>query len=62
MITQEGCLLDYPYFKEQFKLIATDLSKEQALYANRKTIQQINFIEVWRGWKYKFNWWDLRVQ
>ena len=38
MITQKGCLLDYPYFKEQFKLIAIDLSKEQALYANRKTI------------------------
>ena len=38
MITQKGCLLDYPYFKKQFKLIAIDLSKEQALYANRKTI------------------------
>ena len=22
-----GCLLDYPYFKEKYKMIATDLSK-----------------------------------
>ena len=26
-----GCLLDYPYFKENYKMIATDLSKQQAL-------------------------------
>ena len=24
-----GCLLDYPYFKKYFKLIAIDLSKQQ---------------------------------
>ena len=26
-----GCLLDYPYFKENYKIIAIDLSKQQAL-------------------------------
>ena len=34
------CLLDYPYFKEHFKLIAIDLSEQQALGADPKTIQQ----------------------
>ena len=38
-----GCLLDYPYFKENYKLIAIDSSKQLALDANPKTIQQINF-------------------
>ena len=38
-----GCPLDYPYFKENYKLIAIDLSKQQALDANPKAIQQINF-------------------
>ena len=35
-----GCLLDYPYFKENSKLIAIDLRK-QAFDANPKVIQQI---------------------
>ena len=26
-----GCLLDHPYFKEHYKLIATDLRKQQVL-------------------------------
>ena len=38
-----GCLLDYPYFKDTFKMIAVDLSKQQALDADRRAIQQINF-------------------
>ena len=38
-----GCLLDYPYFKTYYKMIAIDLSKQQALDADSKTIQQINF-------------------
>ena len=29
-----GCLLDYPYFKETYKLIPIDLSKHQALDTN----------------------------
>ena len=38
-----GCLLDYPYFMDTYKMIAVDLSKQQALDANPRTIQQINF-------------------
>ena len=37
------CLLDYIYFKNYYKIIAVDLSKQQALDADPKTIQQINF-------------------
>ena len=38
-----GCLLDYPYFKDTYKMIAVDLSKQQALDADPGAIQQINF-------------------
>ena len=38
-----GCLLDYTYFKENYKLIAIDLSKQQELDADPRAIQQINF-------------------
>ena len=38
-----GCLLDCPYFKEHYKLIAIDLSKQQKLDADLKVKQQINF-------------------
>ena len=38
-----SCLLDYPYFKEHQKLIAIDLSKQQALDTESKSIQQIIF-------------------
>ena len=37
------CLLDYIYFKDYYKMIAVDLSKQQALNADPKAIQQINF-------------------
>ena len=36
-------LLDYPYFKDSCKIIAVDLSKQQALDADPRAIQQINF-------------------
>ena len=36
-------LLDYPYFKKYYKLIAIDLSKQWKLDANPKAIHQINF-------------------
>ena len=39
-----GNLLDYDYFKEYYKLIAFDLSKQQVLQENEDLIQQINFI------------------
>ena len=38
-----GCLLDYNYFKNYYKVIEIDLSKQQALDADPKTIQQVNF-------------------
>ena len=37
------CLLDYIYFKNYYKLIVVDLSKQQVLDADAKAIQQINF-------------------
>ena len=37
-----GCFLDY-YFKNYYKMIARDLSKQEALVANPKAIQNINF-------------------
>ena len=36
-------MLDYIYFKNYYKIIAVDLSKQQPLDADRKAIQQINF-------------------
>ena len=38
-----GCLLIYTYFLEFYKMIAVDLSKQQALDADPRAIQQINF-------------------
>ena len=38
-----GCLLDYSYFKDYYKMIAVDLSKQQALDVDPTAIQQINF-------------------
>ena len=36
-------LTEYTCFKEKYKLIAIDLSKQQALDADPKAIQQIDF-------------------
>ena len=38
-----GCLLGCPYFKEDYKMIAIDLSKQQTLDFDPRAIQQINF-------------------
>ena len=38
-----GCLLDYSYFADTYKMIAVDLSRQQALDADPRAIQQINF-------------------
>ena len=38
-----GCLLDYTYFRDNYKMIAVDLSRQQALDADPRAIQQINF-------------------
>ena len=37
------CLLHYSYFKQHYKVIATDLSKQQKLDTDPKAKQQINF-------------------
>ena len=40
-----GCLLDYLYFKKHYKMIAIDLSKQQALDDDLKAMLLINFTE-----------------
>ena len=37
------CLLDYPCFKNYYKMIAIDLSTQQVLDADPRAIQQISF-------------------
>ena len=38
-----GCLLDCSYFEKKYRLIAADLSKQKALDADSRAIQQIIF-------------------
>ena len=38
-----GCLLDYSYFRKNYRLIAADWSKEKALDVDSRAIQQIFF-------------------
>ena len=38
-----GCLLEYIYFKNYYKMIAIDLSKQRAFDADPRAIQQVNF-------------------
>ena len=38
-----GCLLEFVYFKNNYRLIAADLSKRKALDADSRAIQQIIF-------------------
>ena len=40
-----GCLMDYNHFKNNHKMIAIDLSKQQAVDDDPKAIQKINFTE-----------------
>ena len=37
-------MLDYSYFKDHYKIVAINLSKQQALDADPRAIQQINFM------------------
>ena len=37
-----SCLLDHNYFNKYYKMIAIDLSKQEALNTDQKVIQQIN--------------------
>ena len=43
------CLLVHAYFKDSYRLIAVDLSKQKALDANPRGIQQIVFQRVAGG-------------
>ena len=43
MIMQLALLLDYAYFRDNYKIIAIDLSKQQALDADPRAIYHINF-------------------
>ena len=38
-----GCLLDFVYFEKNYRLLAADISKQKALDANSRAIQQIIF-------------------
>ena len=38
-----GCLLDYTYFRDNYKMIAVDLTRQQDLDADPRAIQQTNF-------------------
>ena len=44
-----GSLLGYTYFKDNYRLIAVDLSKQKALDADLRAIQQIVFQGVVGG-------------
>ena len=39
-----GCLLDYDYIKNHYRLMAVDLSRQKVLDAYPKSIQQIEFV------------------
>ena len=43
------CLLDYSYFKNNYKLIAADLSKQKALDTDPRATQQIVFLGIVGG-------------
>ena len=38
-----GCILDYAYYEENYKMIAIDLSRQHELDVDPRAIQQINF-------------------
>ena len=40
-----GSRLDYPCFKEHYRMIAINLNKQQVLDADPKAIQQISFTD-----------------
>ena len=41
-----GCLLDYSYFKDNYKMIAVDLNKQQALDADPKARNCKNIVNM----------------
>ena len=43
------CLLDYAYFKDNYRIVAVDLSKKRALDADPRAIQQTVFQKIAGG-------------
>ena len=41
-----GCLFDYPCFKESYKMIAPDLSKQQALDTDPRAFNRLILLEI----------------
>ena len=41
-----GCLLDFAYFEKHYRKIAADLSKQKALDADSRAIQQIILLDI----------------
>ena len=39
-----GCLLDYEYVKNRYRLTAVDLSRQKELHVDPKVIQRIEFV------------------
>ena len=42
-----SCLLDYPYFKDSYKMIAVDLSKQQALDADLEQFNKLTLLQIY---------------
>ena len=42
-----GCLLDHPYFKENYKMIAIDLSRQNKLDADPRAISKLILQRTW---------------
>ena len=45
-----GCWLDYVYFKNNYRLIAVDLSKQKILDANSRAFNKWYLRSCWRSW------------
>ena len=49
IIIQLVVILDYLCIRENRKLIAIDLTKEQAIRADWKAMKQTNLLEIWNN-------------
>ena len=67
-----GCLLDYPYFKNYYKMIARDLSKQQVLDTDPKAIpfyckskstrKHSNVFHYWRIERNHFRFFTIKCE
>ena len=42
-VNTTGCLLDYPHFRDSYKVVAIDLRRQKSLDSDPRAIEQINF-------------------